>query len=49
MVRDFKAPRSAVLVSGFRYFCRYQIPEVMAGLALLVLLVLLPILAAMIF
>ena len=49
MTRSFTASRSAVLVSGLRYFFRFQIPEVLAGLALLVLLVLLPILAALLF
>ena len=47
MVRDFKAPRSLRLVSSARYFLRYQMPDLFAGLALLVLLVLLPIVAAL--
>ena len=47
MVRDFKASHSDVLLSCCRYFCRYQVGEVLAGAALLVLLVLLPIVAAM--
>lgn len=49
MVRTFKASRSDVLLSSARYFCRYQIPEAMAGLALLVLILLLPFIAVLLF
>lgn len=49
MVRTFKAPRSDVLLSVLLYFFRYQIPEVLAGLALLVLVLLLPVLGALLF
>lgn len=49
MIRTFKASRSDVLLSDLIYFFRYQIPEVLAGLALLVLLVLLPVMAALLF
>lgn len=49
MVRTFKASRSAVLVSDVRFFFRFLIPDVIAGAALLVLLVLLPVLGALLF
>lgn len=47
MVRTFKASRSDVLLSVLIYFFRYQIPEVLAGAALLILILLLPVIAAM--
>lgn len=50
MVRNYKASRSAVLMSDLRHVLltiRVLLPEIAAGIALVLLLVLLPILAAM--
>lgn len=50
MVRNYKAPRSAVLMSDVRHVLltvHVLLPEIVAGIALVTLLVLLPILAAM--
>lgn len=51
MIRDFKAPRRAVLLSSARYAllsARVMLPEIAAGITLLVLLLLLGIASALI-
>ena len=51
MIRDFKAPRRAVLLSSARYAllsARVMLPEIAAGIALLVLLLLLGVASALI-
>lgn len=47
MARDFKAPRSAVLVSFVRFWFRFCLPDVLAGVALAVLVLILPVLGAL--
>lgn len=51
MVRNYKAPRSAVLISDARHVLltvRVLLPEIAAGIALVLLLVLLPVVAALV-
>lgn len=50
MVRNYKAPRSAVLMSDARHVLltiHTLLPEIAAGIALVLVLLMLPILAAM--
>ena len=46
MTRNFTASRSAVLVSDLRFWFRFCLPDALAGIALAVLILILPVLGA---
>lgn len=47
MARDFKASRSAVLISDLRFWFRFCLPDALAGVALAALILILPVLGAL--
>ena len=48
MIRSYKASRAEVLLSYIRYTVRVLLPDIAAGIALVALLVLLPVVAALV-
>lgn len=48
MFRTYKASKAEVLLSYIRYTVRVLLPDIAAGIAMVVLLVLLPVVAALV-